>query len=93
MKPGPRIFRKRPVEVQACVIPPMVGHDAEREAIEAWLNGHNATTVIPIDVGYRIFTLEGDLLGEPGDMLVREPDGRFYSCRLDLFLLSHEEVE
>ena len=40
-----------------------------------------------------IKTLEGTMIGEPGDWLIKGINGELYPCKNDIFERTYEEVE
>lgn len=39
-----------------------------------------------------VFTLEGDMVAQPGDWIIRGVQGEFYPCKPDIFAETYEEV-
>lgn len=42
--------------------------------------------------GCIIYTLEGDMVAEPGDWIIRGIKGEFYPCKDDVFRMTYDEV-
>ena len=42
--------------------------------------------------GLKIYTLEGNMLAEPGDWIIKGVKGEFYPCKPDIFALTYEAV-
>jgi hypothetical protein len=82
-------FRKKPVVVEAMQY--RVGNLIE---VVAFLGDQQFEPGIR---GFTIKTLEGDMLAEPGDWIIKEPfpsaDRRFYPCKPDRFEQTYEPVE
>lgn len=80
-------FRKRPVEIEAI----RVGDGPYKKAAE-WCGG----TIITSDgrrvVGILIKTLEGDMLANLGDWIIRGVKGEHYPCKPDVFDATYERV-
>lgn len=83
-------YRKRPIEVDAIRIPD-VWEIAGRMALEEWL-GEASPNVRWKGAGLVIRTLEGEMGGSPGDMLIRGVAGELYPCKPDIFTATYEPV-
>lgn len=89
-------FRKRPVEVEAFQVPVFDvldpdGWIEEFRSIAIWCNGgldpnqpHGTLT---------IKTLEGAMLAEPGDWIIRGVKGEFYPCKPDIFEQTYKPAD
>lgn len=84
-------FRKKPVVIEAVRIPGLLEID-ERMAVEKFL-GEQASACRWSQDGLMIRTLEGDMFGAPGDMLIRGVKGELYPCKLDIFQATYEPAE
>lgn len=93
-------YRKKPVEIEARQLTPET-----REAISQWLNNgksgasDNKGTLLAwyydsngADELY-IKTLEGVMVAEDGDFIIRGVQGEFYPCKPDIFAKTYEPVE
>lgn len=92
-------FRKKPIVIEAMKTD---GTTATANKIRAWshdvlkdhwthdgnLVGENKPTV-----AFNIPTLEGTMLAEPGDWIIRGIKGEFYPCKPDIFEATYEPVE
>ncbi|MGJ0022720.1 MULTISPECIES: hypothetical protein [Streptococcus] len=76
-------FRKKPVEIEAVRF---VGSNYEeiREFI-----GQNT---LCSDLSIVIPTLEGDMVAQKGDYIIKGIKGEFYPCKPDIFEETYEEV-
>lgn len=91
------IFRKKPVEIEAVLIDTssndMMTSAKGKLEVEDFLDRHRA-----LDQAYWrgpsliIKTLEGDMVGRPGDWLIRGVSGEFYPCKPDIFEATYEFV-
>ncbi len=91
-------FRKKPVVVEAFQFPGFgVSFDfgiSKVLAFEDWLyeNGglshikYKGNTVV-------ISTLEGDMIGLPGDWIIKGTNGEFYPCKPEIFKEIYEPVD
>ena len=85
---GARAFRKKPVVIEAW----QTGQDYDEDcAILGWCDGRAVgaddgvgNAIIAID------TLEGTMLVEPGDWVIRGVKGEFYPCKPDIFEATYE---
>jgi len=82
----PRLYRKKPVEVEAR----QVGSSSWKD-LANWCEGQ-----IIRDNGRYAFiligTLEGNMRAEPGDWIIRGVHGEFYPCKPDIFEKTYEPV-
>jgi hypothetical protein len=97
-------FRKKPVEVEAmCVhaetsesdfLDPNTRAQAE---IAGWMTGNGFRDFkVHGDsrpYGISIRTLEGVMVADPGDWIIRGVQGEFYPCKPDIFEATYEPVE
>jgi hypothetical protein len=91
----PQKFRKRPVVIEAMQWDP--GDLGNAGTVVGWLmaagvdishpSGQGSTTTIAIS------TLEGVMVANPGDWIIRGVAGEFYPCRADIFQATYELVE
>lgn len=88
---GPQRYRKRPVVIEAMRWMP--GDLGAAGAMVGWLmgradfhhpSGSGGTTTLAIR------TLEGEMLAQPGDWIIRGVQGEFYPCRADIFAATYE---
>lgn len=76
-------FRKKPVEIEAIRF---IGSNYEeiREFI-----GQNT---LCSDLSIVISTLEGDMVAQKGDYIIKGVHGEFYPCKPDIFAETYEAV-
>lgn len=82
-------FRKRPVEVDAC-------HADGSDGWPEWAGEAIRSGVIEVDAdGCVAFikTLEGRMLVNPHDMVIRGVAGEIYACKPDIFGATYEPVD
>lgn len=84
-------YRKKPVVIEA------IQFEDTDECIMAL---SNELGLDPVRVGYdvnppvlRIKTLEGEMLGNIGDYIIKGINGEFYPCKPDIFDKTYEPVE
>ena len=98
------IFRKKPVEIEAVLLPkecfsndPVAATEAKLE-FEGVLNKFTDGTYKGWkwkggdQRGIVIPTLEGEHLASPGDWIIKGIAGEFYPCKPEIFANSYEEV-
>lgn len=86
-------YRKRPVEIEAIQLH-MSNMDAliaqmRREGIE--VNTHSEPPMRAI-TGIAIKTLEGTMIGNIGDYIIKGVQGEYYPCKPDIFDKTNEAV-
>lgn len=81
-------FRKKPIEIEA------VRHTGDRDAVLQWtgLTATNASTIYWKDGKIVIRTLEGDMVAEIGDWIIRGVAGEVYPCKPDIFAATYEPM-
>ena len=81
----PKLYRKRPVQVEAARLTTDYWWDVAR-----WCDGEtvgqNPHAVLKIE------TLEGTMTAYVGDYVIRGVEGEFYPCKPDIFHQTYEEV-
>jgi hypothetical protein len=83
------MFRKKPVVIEAR----QLGIDYDEDcAIVAWCGGR------AVGEGYEpyilsIGTLEGPMLAQHGDWIIKGVQGEFYPCKPDIFAETYEAVD
>ena len=86
-------FRKKPVVIEAMQVEDDI---RSHIAIHNWAASHVAEgEVIPVsitafDSTLIIHTLEGDMLANVGDWIIRGVAGEFYPCKPDIFAATYE---
>lgn len=96
----PSVFVKRPVAVEAA----RLSEDAaQRRAVYQWVEEHvgsfnpaaPATSGIAIDPGtghFLIATLEGVMIAQLGDWIIRGVHGEFYPCKNEIFQATYQQA-
>ena len=80
-------YRKKPVEIEARQL--VRGLDDVRELAE-WCGGF--PEVYSCRLAILIRTLEGDMVAEEDDWIIKGVAGEFYPCKPDIFALTYEPV-
>lgn len=87
------MFRKKPVVIEAVQWDESLATLRPLEAkglVAAGFNGHRDR---PDECkNLRIWTLEGGMLVNPGDWIIRGVKGEFYPCKPDIFAATYDEV-
>jgi len=90
------IFRKKPVVIEAMEYK----GDGNSFDIEAWSDGKIiASPVLEPSITnttgnyLQIQTLEGCMIAEPGDWIIKGINGEFSPCKPDIFEMTYEKVE
>ena len=84
-------FRKKPVVIEAFQLPARdeevsaAFHDwCDAAGFTKWESGRDQTMIV--------HTLEGPLVGSPGDWIIKGVKGEFYPCKPDVFEATYEET-
>ena len=77
------MFRKKPVVIEARRYS---RNGLEAEEVAKWCGG------MQTDDGCVIRTLEGDMLADYGDWIIKGVKGEFYPCKPDIFAATYEEA-
>lgn len=84
----PTYWRKKPVVVAAMQTSEDTAHD-----VLLWIRqGGGRGNFAAVHGGLEIYTLEGDMLADPGDWVIRGVQGEFYPCKSDIFEATYERV-
>ncbi|MFD2172395.1 hypothetical protein [Tumebacillus lipolyticus] len=76
-------FRKKPVEIEA------IQYDGgNADEIAAFVG--DASPKLNIDDQYAIATLEGVMLANVGDWIIKGVQGEFYPCKPDVFAATYD---
>ena len=76
-------FRKKPVEIEA---KQYTRNGLEAEQVADWCNGTQT------DNGCEIETLEGVMLANYGDWIIKGVNGEFYPCKPDIFEKTYDAI-
>lgn len=100
---GGLVYRKKPVEIQAMRLQwatwnemcdfAGVGKLADGKPEGCYVDEDgNATDSATSELGLRIPTKEGIMLGREGDWIIRGVAGELYPCKPDIFAATYEPV-
>lgn len=84
-------FRKKPVVIEAWRIP--VNPELTGSSPPEWLIGALMNTKAIADPAtgcVHIKTLEGEMVGNPGDWIIQGVKGELYPCKNDIFEATYE---
>lgn len=87
-------YRKKPVVIEA----KQLTGSKVGDSIAAWCGGYYTERVKPSDStdvvrSIAIPTLEGTMVADCGDWIIRGVKGEFYPCKPDIFDATYDEVE
>lgn len=84
-------YRKKPIVVQAFQ---MTDNNDETSAFPQWLFSAVAQGFISesTDGHFLVKTMEGTMMGKPGDYIIRGIRGEFYPCDKEIFEATYEKV-
>lgn len=78
-------FRKKPVVIEA----KQLKFDTKsQDELCLWCGGQKSH-----DGGIIIHTLEGDMVANTGDYIIKGVNGEFYPCKSDIFEKTYEKVD
>lgn len=80
-------FRKRPVEVEA------VQYLSNYNNLPDWAKNAGCETYCSVGRVMEICTLEGTMIANSGDWIIRGVKGEVYPCKPDIFAATYEVVE
>ena len=84
-------FKKKPVEIDAWLISDLLEADKLPEDIKAAV-GLNILRISHEFKSVRVFTLDGVMMGDSTDWLIKGINGEFYPCKPDIFAATYEVV-
>ncbi len=88
-------YRKKPVVIEAVRVPDGPVESAERAMewgkLVVWLG--EGDWEVSEGLGISIRTLEGVMLAQPGDWIIRGVKGELYPCKPDIFAATYEPAE
>lgn len=95
------MYRKIPVVIEARQL---INDDRALVEIEEWITGEDLSTLHGVAVGiirswvkehngYPINTLEGTMVAQFGDYIIKGVKGEFYPCKPDIFHQTYELVD
>ena len=87
-------FRKKPVEIEAVAIAELVAAAAKDwPALPTWVRqAYDAGKLLFLPDRIEISTLEGRMVGNRDDWLIRGVQGELYPCKPDIFEATYEPV-
>jgi len=89
-------FRKRPVIIEAERVGKLLNEidTAGRAALPAWVEDAVAKGIVELGaVSLRVKTLEGTMIADLGDWLIRGVQGELYPCKPEIFAATYEAVD
>ncbi len=85
---GVRKYRKKPVVIEAMLL-----ERINADEVAEWCGGTVHTNLGELNsAGVLIGTLEGSMLANWGDYVIKGVQGEFYPCKPDIFKATYEEV-
>lgn len=85
-------FRKKPVVIEAMQLPPVYDIDG-RLVFDDWIvkaQGYRKCRYVGDKM--KIPTLEGEMIANPRDWIIRGVKGEIYPCKPDIFAATYEPV-
>lgn len=87
LTPGPRLFRKKPVQILA------MRYTVEScKALHDWMGLEHEDHDLDCEEGIFIDTLEGQMNASLGDWIIKGVEGEFYPCKPEIFAKTYEQV-
>jgi len=84
-------YRKKPVEIEAWEIGQLLSSAASYRPAVIQKAERDGVLVFTKDK-VEIATLEGDVIGKSGEMLLMGVKGEFYPCKLNIFTMTYNVV-
>ncbi len=84
-------YRKKPVEIEARQLTPETLYSIKRWIGAARIHTDGVPLGAPVKLA--IETLEGVMLADFGDFIIRGVQGEFYPCKPDIFAATYEAVD
>lgn len=82
-------YRKKPVVIEAMHL---TRDEGRQDDIINWAEGNN-TTINALPSGSLVIpTLEGDMIANFGDYIIKGVKGEFYPCKADIFEATYDLV-
>lgn len=91
----PRVFRKKPIEIQAVQVCEIImKYDTDRHMeLPDWIRFAVARQNVTLGKDYAVVTtLEGQMVGNFSDWIIRGVQGELYPCQWEIFDMTYEEV-
>lgn len=87
-------FCKKPVVIEAVLCGDVLKSPADDwTGLPDWLKDAHHSEVVSFHPGYILIkTLEGDMVGEKGDFIIRGIAGEIYPCKPEIFAATYEPV-
>jgi hypothetical protein len=87
-------FRKKPVVIDAVPVTHLISDAAHNwHALPDWFrDAYEAGNLVIAPGGISIKTLEGTMMADLGDILIRGIKGELYPCKPDIFAATYEPV-
>lgn len=91
-------FRKKPVVIEAVRTKDVIhAANGDWSALPDWVKeayeSNDSVGIVFAQDGVHISTLEGTMLAEPDDWIIRGVKGEIYPCKPDIFEQTYEPVE
>lgn len=86
------LYRKKPVVIEAVKFK---GSSTDVSAIRQWIDSgkYISPTIRTADIRHmEIETLEGVMMANPGDYIIKGVQGEFYPCKPDIFEVTYEAI-
>ena len=94
-----KLFRKKPVVIEAVLwtgtnLLEVITFTDGKPDLQGTIAQHKWDDYCDLVAreGLKIYTLEGKMLAEPGDWIIKGVKGEFYPCKPDIFALTYDEV-
>ena len=85
-------FRKKPVVIEAERWNPELDLTGAGRVAE-WMQRNGVNSHVNVNHAVSITTLEGVMVADVGDWIIKGVKGEFYPCKPDIFEATYEKVE
>jgi len=80
-------FRKNPIVIEAEIFT-----DETKDKIFNWVSCAKESIFVNGQPALKILTLEGDMIANIGDWIIKGVNGEFYPCKPNIFEKTYEKV-
>lgn len=80
-------YRKKPIIIEAIQFDGTNG----KQIVESFINERTNAKYLPVANVISLLTLEGELVANVGDWIIKGVKGEFYPCKPDIFEMTYDK--